>query len=77
MIYKIDLGSKSKIKKITFVGDKIYKDKKLKNIIHLKGAAVDISSSEVREKIKNKYHVKNYLNKDVLNFIIENNLYEN
>ena len=50
--------------------------KKLKNIIHLRGATVDISSSEVREKIKNKYHVKNYLNKDVLNFITENNLYE-
>ncbi len=33
LIYKIDLGSKSKIKKITFVGNKIYKDKKLKNII--------------------------------------------
>ena len=33
LIYKIDLGSKSKIKKITFIGDKIYKDKKLRNII--------------------------------------------
>ena len=33
LIYKIDLGAKSKIKKITFIGDKIYKDKKLKNII--------------------------------------------
>ena len=33
LIYKIELGSKSKIKKISFVGDKIYKDKKLKNII--------------------------------------------
>ncbi len=33
LIYKIDLGSKSKIKKITFVGNKIYKNKKLKNII--------------------------------------------
>ena len=33
LIYKIDLGSKSKIKKISFIGDKIYKDKKLKNII--------------------------------------------
>ena len=49
---------------------------KLKNIIHLEGATVDISSSEVREKIKNKSLVKNYLNEDVLNFIIENNLYE-
>ena len=33
LIYKIDLGSKSKIKKIKFIGNKIYKDKKLKNII--------------------------------------------
>ena len=33
LIYKIELGTKSKIKKITFIGDKIYKDKKLKNII--------------------------------------------
>ena len=33
LIYKIDLGSKSKIKKISFVGNKVYKDKKLKNII--------------------------------------------
>ncbi len=33
IIYKIDLGVKSKIKKITFIGNKIYKDKKLKNII--------------------------------------------
>ena len=48
---------------------------KLKNIIHLEGATVDVSSSEVREKIKNKILVKNYLNEDVLNFIIENNLY--
>ena len=49
---------------------------KLKNIIYLKGATVDISSSEVREKIKNKNLEMDYLNKDVLNFIIENNLYE-
>ncbi len=31
--YKIDLGNKAKIKKITFIGDKIFKDKKLRNII--------------------------------------------
>lgn len=49
---------------------------KLKNIIYLKGATVDISSSEVREKIKNRNLEMDYLNKDVLNFIIENNLYE-
>ncbi len=31
--YKIDLGKKSKIKKITFIGDKIFKDNKLRRII--------------------------------------------
>ena len=31
--YDINLGKKSKIKKITFVGDKIFKDKKLRGII--------------------------------------------
>ena len=33
IVYKIELGDKSKIKKISFVGDKIFKDRKLKNII--------------------------------------------
>ena len=31
--YNINLGDKAKIKKISFIGDKIYKDKKLRNII--------------------------------------------
>ena len=31
--YNIDLGKKSKIKKITFIGNKIFKDRKLRNII--------------------------------------------
>ena len=31
--YKITLGDKSKIKKITFLGNKIYKDNKLRNLI--------------------------------------------
>ena len=31
--YNINLGKKSKIKKITFIGNKIFKDKKLRNII--------------------------------------------
>ena len=31
--YKIELGEKSKIKKISFIGDKIYKDKKLRSVI--------------------------------------------
>ena len=30
LIFDIDLGKKAKIKKITFVGDKIFKDQKLK-----------------------------------------------
>ena len=33
LIYNISLGKKAKIKKISFVGNKIYKDKKLKSII--------------------------------------------
>ena len=31
--YRIDLGEKSKIKKISFLGDKVFKDRKLKNVI--------------------------------------------
>ena len=33
LIYSIELGDKAKISKISFVGDKIFKDKKLRNII--------------------------------------------
>ena len=33
LYYKIKLGEKSKIKKITFIGDKIFKDKKLRSMI--------------------------------------------
>ena len=33
LIYEIDLGEKSKISRITFTGDKIYKDRKLRSII--------------------------------------------
>ena len=33
LIYDINLGEKAKISKITFSGDKIFKDKKLRNII--------------------------------------------
>ena len=33
LIYEIDLGDKAKISKITFSGNKIYKDKKLRSII--------------------------------------------
>ena len=33
LIYEIDLGEKAKIKKISFLGDKIFKDNKLRSII--------------------------------------------
>jgi outer membrane protein insertion porin family len=33
LVYKIKTGEKSKIKKITFLGNKIFKDKKLKSVI--------------------------------------------
>ena len=33
LIFNISIGKKAKIKKISFIGDKIYKDKKLKSII--------------------------------------------
>ena len=33
LIYTVDLGPKSKIKKITFIGNKIFKDSKLRNVI--------------------------------------------
>jgi len=33
LIYDIDLGEKAKIKKISFIGDKVFKDKKLKSLI--------------------------------------------
>ena len=33
LIYKVSLGEKAKIKKIKFIGNKVFKDKKLKSII--------------------------------------------
>ncbi len=55
--YNVDLGSKSKIKKISFVGDKIYKDRKLKRII---------ASEEY--KFWKFISGKKYLNENLLNF---------
>jgi len=34
LTYNIDLGKKSKIKKITFIGNKIFKDKKLRRVYY-------------------------------------------
>ena len=33
IIYEIDLGNKAKIKKISFTGNKVFKDNKLKSVI--------------------------------------------
>ena len=33
IIYDINLGEKAKISKISFIGDKVYKDKKLRDVI--------------------------------------------
>ena len=33
LVFNIDLGNKSKIKKISFIGNKIFKDNKLRSLI--------------------------------------------
>ena len=55
--FKIDIGSKAKIKKITFLGDKVFKDNKLKNII-------------ISEEYKFWKFIsgKKYLNENMVNF---------
>ena len=62
--YKIDLGEKAKVKKISFIGNKIFKDKELKNLI-------------VSEEYKFWKFIssKKYLNEDLIKF--DNNLIRN
>ena len=57
LIYEIDLGNKAKIRKISFLGNKIFKDKKLKNII-------------LSEEYKFWKFIsgKKYLNEELVNF---------
>ena len=64
IIYKIDLGEKAKIKKISFIGNKIFKDKELKNLI-------------ISEEYKFWKFIssKKYLNEDLIKF--DNNLIRN
>ena len=57
LIYNIDLGDKAKIKKISFIGDKIFKDKKLKGII---------LSEE--SKLWKFISSKKFLNEELVNF---------
>ena len=64
VVYNISLGSKSKIKNITFTGNKIFKDRKLKSII-------------VSEEYKFWKFIsgKKYLNEDIIK--LDKNLLRN
>ncbi len=57
LIFKINLGEKAKIKKITFIGNKIFKDSKLKSLI---------ASEEY--KFWKIISGKKYLNENLINF---------
>ncbi len=57
LIFNIDLGDKAKIKKISFIGDKIFKDRKLRSII--------VSEEYKFWKIISG---KKYLNENLINF---------
>jgi len=57
LIFDINLGEKSKIEKITFLGNKIFKDKKLRNII--------ISEENRFWKFISS---RKYLNQEIINF---------
>ena len=73
IIFNINLGKKAKIKKITFIGNKIFKDKKLRNII---------ASSEY--KFWKIISGRKYLNQNIVlfderllkNFYINNGYYD-
>ena len=64
IVYKIELGSKAKIKKISFTGDKVFKDNKLKSLI-------------LSEEYKPWKFIsgKKYLNEETIN--IDNRLLKN
>ena len=78
LIYNIDMGNKALIKKINFIGDKVYKDRKLHSIITSEQAKFwkFISKGKYldQERINlDKRLLKNfYLNKGYYNVIIEN-----
>ena len=57
LIFKVDLGEKAKIKKIKFLGNKIFKDRKLKNVI---------TSEE--SKFWKFLSGKKFLNQNLINF---------
>ena len=78
LIYNIDMGNKALIKKINFIGDKVYKDRKLHSVITSEQAKFwkFISKGKYldQERINlDKRLLKNfYLNKGYYNVIIEN-----
>ena len=57
LIFDINLGEKSKIEKITFIGNKIFKDKKLRNVI--------ISEENKFWKFLSN---RKYVNQEIINF---------
>ena len=59
LIYDVNLGDKASIKNIKFIGDKVYKDKELKNII--------VSEEDKFWKFLSK---KKYLNENTVNLDI-------
>ena len=77
LTYNITLGNKAKIRKISFVGNKVFKDKKLKNIIlseEYKGWKFLSGKKFLNETMINydKRLLKNfYLNKGFYNVIIK------
>ena len=76
LTYNITLGNKAKIKKISFIGNKIFKDKKLKNVIlseEYKGWKFLSGKKFLNEAMINydKRLLKNfYLNKGFYNVVI-------
>jgi outer membrane protein insertion porin family len=76
LFYNISLGKKAKIKKISFIGNKIYKDKKLKSVILSEEykAWKFLSGKKYLNEVMIKYDkrlLKNfYLNKGYFNVVI-------
>ena len=78
LIYNIDLGKKAYIKKIKFIGNKIYKNKKLRTVIASeeskfwkfisKNKFLDINRISLDEKLLKNF----YLNKGYYNVVVKN-----
>ena len=86
--YNIDLGKKSKIKKITFIGNKVFKDKKLRRIItsseykfwkfisgrkYLNQNSVDFDQKLLQNFYKNNGYYNVKINSSFAKLVSENN----